>query len=269
MNTIKCRHVKDIALFKHGYVAEIELIEGSIPQQIGLADHIQYNNNNLQLPLHLVETKKEGIYYLFLDTSNYREQKNSIIEQFQYTSFTLGISEYSSFSIQSNYKKMLLIIDSSALFESLPIIDFLALNQINTDVYLITERNQGKDIDYLQHKLGNNIILVPSFDGLQSIFDGQAIGTYLFISGSWLMINTVTKIAYNAGFTDDEIQYKGVGPKKEKIMCVKCYSLNENQMDDEVDEITCKHCNAVLEVSNHYSKRHVAYLGYIKDKEYV
>lgn len=83
------------------------------------------------------------------------------------------------------------------------------------------------------------------------------------------MINSVKEMAYISGFTDDEIQYKGLGQKKEKIMCVKCYSLNQNQMDDEVDVIICKHCNAMLEVSNHYSKRHAAYLGYIKDKEYV
>ncbi|OHR65644.1 hypothetical protein HMPREF3291_12535 [Bacillus sp. HMSC76G11] len=261
MNTIKCL-IQEERTFDKGFMAEVKVVEGSIPQLIGFADQVQCNDTIYHLPIQLVETyKKDRKYRIFFSTSAYQEQKR-LIDQLRYQIFELNVSDYSFFQFQPNDRKILLLIDESALFESLAIIDLLSLKKIETDIYIKTERQQGEIIDYLQSKLHSNLNFLSSSGSQEaySILDDQIIGTKLFISGPWPMIHQIKQMANAAGFTDEEIQFKGIGRKKEKVFCVKCYSYNRKPNKN---EITCEHCKTVLDVSNHFSKRLDAYLGYI------
>ncbi|MEJ9232133.1 hypothetical protein LAV79_22230 [Peribacillus butanolivorans] len=263
MDTIKCL-IQEERTFDQGFVAEVKVIEGSIPQMIGVAGQVQCNDTIYQLPIQIVETcKNDRKYRLFFSTAAYQEQKRlQIAEQLRYQIFELKVSDNSFFQLQPSDRKMLLLIDESALFESLAIIDFLSLKKIETDIYIKAKRQQWEIIDYVKSKLHSNINFLSSSESQEaySILDEQIIGTKLFISGLWPMVHHIEQMAKVVGFTDEEIQYKGIGRKKEKVFCVKCYSYNRKKNQN---EITCEHCKTVLDVSSHFSKRLDAYLGYI------
>ncbi|WP_067727607.1 dimethylamine monooxygenase subunit DmmA family protein [Oceanobacillus damuensis] len=265
MHPINCKLLSKLKTFEQGHIAEVELTKGSIPNMIAYADQIVCNETTIQLPVYLIKTNEEGICRLFINTSINNGEYLSISEG---DFFEINISEYSHFKIPERCKKMLLLMEEAALFDNLVIIDFLSFNGVEANVY-VKAGEQGELLGYLQHY--HNINLITSLDNfkLQTIFNNQVIGTRLYISGSWSMINFVKNVAYNSGFTDDEIQYNGLGQKKEKIMCVKCYAFNTNQTGDEIEEMICEHCNTKLEVSSHYSRRLGAYLGYVKAEEAV
>ncbi|MCH6269253.1 dimethylamine monooxygenase subunit DmmA family protein [Neobacillus citreus] len=167
---------------------------------------------------------------------------------------------------QSKCRKVLFLIDESNLFNSLATIDMLSQNNIETEIYVKTDRQQGKMIDNIQHKTSNKINYVSSFenDKVESLLNGQLIGTRIFISGPWSMIRQIKEIASSVGFTDEEIHYHGSDEEGKRVYCVKCYSYNKAEIDS--NEITCSHCNTVLDVSKHFSKRLDSYLGYIQAK---
>ncbi|EIJ82032.1 hypothetical protein PB1_03805 [Bacillus methanolicus PB1] len=265
MSKIKCRLIREERLFKDVYTAEIKVIDGFLPQTVGVIKKIQYKDDLFQIPIRYVETcMNKGTYRLFFHNSTGRENDYLLLMgDFQNQLIELEVSDYSLFQLQSNPKKVLLFIDELAIFESLAIIHSLSLNKIETYLYIKTDRKQEETISYLQHLLPNRIKCVSSFSyqEVSPILDKQVMGTKLFISGMWPMIRKVKEIAYAAGFTDEEIQYKGIGRKNEKIFCVKCYNLNRKKNEYET---TCENCNTILDVSTHFSRRLDAYLGYIK-----
>ncbi|KMY42719.1 dimethylamine monooxygenase subunit DmmA family protein [Peribacillus loiseleuriae] len=264
MNTIKGKIIQEENSFDQGYVAEVKLHAGSNSQMIGFANQIICNKNRFKLPVYLVETgKQEGTYRLLINTTTYSEEKRErLVEQLRDHEFELVVEEDPYFELHHGCQKMLLFIDQSALFVNLAEIDFLSLKNIEFNVFVIAEEKDPV-LDYLQHKHGNNIKILSSFtaDNIQAVLDQQLIGTKLFISGDWPLVRDVKQAAYEAGFTDAEIQTKEIGKKEEKVYCVKCYNHNEKTNSS---EIKCEHCHTVLDVSNHFSKRLDAYLGYIQ-----
>lgn len=94
-------------------------------------------------------------------------------------------------------------------------------------------------------------------------FSQQKMGAYLYIAGHSDFIKKVEKIASEAGFSEQEIQAKVIGPIKKKLVCCKCHGGNE--IGDEL-MVFCRSCGIQLEVSDHYSRRLDAYLGYVTIK---
>jgi dimethylamine monooxygenase subunit C len=90
-------------------------------------------------------------------------------------------------------------------------------------------------------------------------FNQQKMGTYLYVSGEWEFVNRIKHLALEAGFSEYEMQLKVLGRIRKKLICCKCHGVN-----DVCDEwhSCCVHCGLKLEVSNHYSRRLEAYLGY-------
>jgi dimethylamine monooxygenase subunit C len=91
----------------------------------------------------------------------------------------------------------------------------------------------------------------------------QKMGAYLYIAGQLDFVKRVEKIAYEFGFSEQEIQVKVIGPIKKKLVCCKCHGFNEIEAEL---MIICSKCGIELEVSDHYSRRLDAYLGYISIK---
>lgn len=267
MQAIKCKHIKEGRTFEQGYVTEVKILEGSIPRMIGIAEKIQCNDTTFQVPIQLVETcKKEGKYRLYFNTSAMQESNPFYLaEQLQTQSFELNCLEHPFFEHHPNYRKVLFLIDESDLFDNLAIIDLLTQNKIETAIYVKTDRQQGEILDHIQDITHKNINYLSSFenDDVETLLNEQMIGTRIFISGPWAMIHQIKEIANSVGFTDEEIHYNGSGENNNKIYCVKCYSYN---MSQNTNEITCKHCNTVLDVSKHFSKSLDAHLGYIQVK---
>ncbi|MGE8081214.1 dimethylamine monooxygenase subunit DmmA family protein [Peribacillus loiseleuriae] len=264
MNTVKGRVIQVENSFDQGYIAEVKLLSGSNSQMIGFAKQIICNQTRFKLPVYLVETgKQEGTYRLLINTTTCPEQeKLRLVEQLKDQEFELVVEEDPYFELHHNCQKMLFIIEQTALFVNLAEIDFLSLKNIEFSVFVIGEEKDPIR-DYLQNKHGCNVTILPSFTShdVQTVLDKQLIGTKLFISGDWSMVRDVKQAAYSVGFTDKEMQTKEIGIKEEKVYCVKCYNHNKKTNSS---EITCVHCHTILDVSNHFSKRLDAYLGYIQ-----
>lgn len=88
----------------------------------------------------------------------------------------------------------------------------------------------------------------------------QKMGTFLYLSGKYAFVNRLKNLAFEAGFSEYEMQVNVCGPIPKKVICCSCYGWN--QADDDLD-INCQHCGLKLEVSSHYSRRLEAYLGYL------
>ncbi|GED66868.1 hypothetical protein BRE01_05700 [Brevibacillus reuszeri] len=94
---------------------------------------------------------------------------------------------------------------------------------------------------------------------LEQWFSQQKMGTYMYLSGKWEFVSRIKNLALEAGFTEFEMQLKVIGPARKKLLCSKCYGIHEVE---EVLHVICIHCGLYLEVSNHYSRRLDAFLGY-------
>jgi dimethylamine monooxygenase subunit C len=94
-------------------------------------------------------------------------------------------------------------------------------------------------------------------------FSKQKMGAYLYISGKADFVKRIKDIAIMAGFTKHDMQSLFNGPVKQKLICCTCHGLNE--VSDQT-HVVCVHCGQELEVSDHYSRRLDAYLGYVNIK---
>ncbi|WP_134704565.1 dimethylamine monooxygenase subunit DmmA family protein [Ammoniphilus sp. YIM 78166] len=141
--------------------------------------------------------------------------------------------------IPENAKKILVFLEDIQLVEQARALDELAMKTMETHIFIKSS---------------------ISMSDVSNILKQQLIGTHLFICGTWPFIQEIKEKAYLAGFSEDELHYEVMGPRKEKAFCVKCYSYNPRQQED---KISCRNCQTSLLISNHYSRRLDAYLGYI------
>jgi dimethylamine monooxygenase subunit C len=91
----------------------------------------------------------------------------------------------------------------------------------------------------------------------------QKMGTYLYISGAADFVKRIQNKALKIGFSEHDFKSLPIEPVKKKLVCCTCHS--ESEVDDE-PHVTCAHCGLELEVSDHYSRRLDAYLGYVTIK---
>jgi dimethylamine monooxygenase subunit C len=154
--------------------------------------------------------------------------------------------------IPKNGKKMLLFLEDTEFLKEVNFLDSLAKQKIEKNIYLIMDHVSADD---------RSIIIPFSMNDVSTILTKQLVGTHLLIAGKLPFIQEIKEKAYLAGFSENEVQSVVLGPKQDKVFCVKCYSSNLKQ---QAEEIHCSHCETTLQVSNHFSKRLNAYLGYIK-----
>lgn len=91
----------------------------------------------------------------------------------------------------------------------------------------------------------------------------QKMGTYLYISGAADFVKRIQNKAWKIGFSEHDLFSLPTGPAKKKLVCCTCHGVSE--VDDQ-SHFTCAHCGQDLEVSDHYSRRLDAYLGYVTIK---
>ena len=94
-------------------------------------------------------------------------------------------------------------------------------------------------------------------------FSQQKMGAFLYISGKADFVKRVQNKAFKIGFTEHDSQSLSIEPAKTILVCCTCHG--ENEVNHET-HVTCAHCGQELEVSNHYSRRLDAYLGYVTIK---
>lgn len=94
---------------------------------------------------------------------------------------------------------------------------------------------------------------------LLDLLSNQSIGTYLYILTSWELLEPLARYAEEAGFSDAEMECHGFGPRSKQVFCSACQKLNQVLQET---RIICRYCGEALSVSDHYSKRLQAFLGY-------
>jgi dimethylamine monooxygenase subunit C len=127
-----------------------------------------------------------------------------------------------------------------------------------SSLYVLVQQAMKENVPFDFHVLDD---VTDSFLG--QWFDQQKMGTYLYISGRWESVKRVGILALEAGFFEHEMQWKVIDHGRKAVMCCKCHGVNE---DGGNSHITCQHCGIRLEVSDHYSRRLEAYLGYVTIK---
>ncbi|MFT9598607.1 dimethylamine monooxygenase subunit DmmA family protein [Mesobacillus sp.] len=94
-------------------------------------------------------------------------------------------------------------------------------------------------------------------------FSKQKMGAYLYISGTADFVKRIQGVAMKAGFSEHDMQSLIIGPAMKKLVCCTCHG--ENEVLDQ-SQVACLHCGQKLEVSDHYSRRLDAFLGYVTIK---
>lgn len=255
MNAIRCKIFREEMLFDNVFTAEAHLMNDTLPYKVGVLNNIQLSDGTLliQHPAYYVKiSENENLHRIF-----YTSSKQPPLE--------LKGLENPLFTLWPSTKKVLLFINEESLFESLAILHFLHCSNIEFRLYIDLRQKEMEKLHYLQKNFLNRTTILSSFSEkvILPILRKQLIGTRLFISGQWTMVEQIKQMAYNAGFSDEEIQFRGIGKQNDKIFCVRCYQVN-NRNDIDEQEPVCEYCQTALDISRHYSKRLNAYLGYVK-----
>lgn len=249
MNVVKCEILQVYNIFESIYSAEVKVVEGDFPNEVGLS---MSSNPLPSIVSYHVISHQERLFRLF-----YQSCKESPF-------INLTFNNDKQLSITKPFKRLLLCIDDSSIIESLALIRYLTTKFFDCYVYFMTDMNfaDNKSL-YFQDILGERFSKITfSQDNMNQILQSQEIGTRLFLLGKWSMVEELKKMAISIGFTDEEMDIYGVGEKIDYIFCAKCYqfSMKPNPLHGET---TCSHCQTSLDVSSHFSKRLNAYLGYI------
>ncbi|MCM3791051.1 hypothetical protein M3221_22175 [Domibacillus indicus] len=176
---------------------------------------------------------------------------------------TIQAEEINHFSIPSHTAKLLIVLDEAALLEGGSSLQPFFSTDIRLH-FIVQTKQTKKHILYSYPELSSyslDCLVTVSSERLLSILRIQFIGTRLVVAGSAPFVKTVRNHAETAGFSDEEMQLKIIGSQKDTVFCVKCYSRHDR---NEKDFFVCPSCRTELDVSSHYSKRHDAYLGYIR-----
>ncbi|MET3730047.1 hypothetical protein ABID52_003664 [Fictibacillus halophilus] len=95
---------------------------------------------------------------------------------------------------------------------------------------------------------------------LEEFLSKQKMGTFLYVVLPYSEVHIVQTMATRIGFSSDEAQFIGYGEEWISIFCCRCHGLNRGE--EQQTELTCHQCKLKLEVSDHYSQVHHAFLGY-------
>jgi hypothetical protein len=95
---------------------------------------------------------------------------------------------------------------------------------------------------------------------LQTYLENQPMGTHLYIAASWASARRLTLVAEAAGYANEDIQVRGYGLKYQQVFCIACYTMNPI---DDASTVTCRQCGKLLSVTDHYSRRLDAVMGYL------
>ncbi|MDR7074402.1 dimethylamine monooxygenase subunit DmmA family protein [Fictibacillus barbaricus] len=100
----------------------------------------------------------------------------------------------------------------------------------------------------------------PDWTSFTSFLEKQKIGSYLYVSLPKSEIYQARVLAEKLGFSEETAQFIGYGENVVRVFCSRCHSINKTV--EEQREILCQQCVLELSISDHYSKKHNAYLGY-------
>ncbi|MFC7373493.1 hypothetical protein ACFQPF_17770 [Fictibacillus iocasae] len=104
-----------------------------------------------------------------------------------------------------------------------------------------------------QHSM--SVEWLPLDDSLGETLSQQKMGTTLHVALPWKQLKKVRKAAEAAGFSDEHSEYIGYGEKEQRVFCCRCHAIGTS-------DVQCASCGLILDLSDHYSTLHDAYLAY-------
>lgn len=84
------------------------------------------------------------------------------------------------------------------------------------------------------------------------------MGLRLYLAGPESFIWQVSAAARSTGLREDEIQREACGTPTRRVFCVHCRHIAEGVA---TNPATCPACGLLLEVRDHFSRAHAAYIG--------
>jgi hypothetical protein len=95
---------------------------------------------------------------------------------------------------------------------------------------------------------------------LYAWLSAQKMGTFLYIAGTADLVEQAKVQAYAAGFSDEEMSVIAIGAHTLRVFCVVCEDIVSTPP---AEQVTCPGCGKLLTVTDHYSPRLRACLGYV------
>jgi len=152
-----------------------------------------------------------------------------------------------------------MIQDHSSLIEGKRKFLFCADPEGARSLYILVRQAMDENVPF-----DFQIFLEESEEGfVDEWFSQQKMGAYLYISGKTDFVKRIQGEAIKAGFSEHDLQLLTIGPVKKRLVCCTCHAESEVS---EQTHIICAYCGQELEVSDHYSRRLDAYLGYVNIK---
>lgn len=99
---------------------------------------------------------------------------------------------------------------------------------------------------------------------LAQILGTADMGTQLYLAGTEGLIGQATKVALETGMELASIQAEHRGSEARRVQCAHCKGITENV---QTQPVVCTHCELVLSVRDHYSRRIAAFQGVCVDAE--
>ncbi len=96
---------------------------------------------------------------------------------------------------------------------------------------------------------------------LRSAIELACVGVRLVLIGPMPDIQAAAAVAAECGLFDEEVTLVPDGSEHRKVFCAHCRTVTVT-VEPVGSELECQGCATVLSISNHFSRRIAAYLGF-------
>lgn len=149
--------------------------------------------------------------------------------------------------LPTNFRKFLVLTDRFS--STLPIIHSLVDKLLQKELSVVL--HTVDQLNFADFSTTRNEVL--------SLLSSQTMGTFLYIAGSPEMVESLQRLAIEAGFTDSEMEVFRFGDINRMVFCAGCQVIFDVPL---VPQVTCQNCGLLLTITDHFSPRLRAYLGY-------
>ncbi len=101
---------------------------------------------------------------------------------------------------------------------------------------------------------------------LKSAIAVACVGVRLVLTGPTTDIQAAAAVAAECGLVEEEVVLVGDGSEHLIVYCPHCRIINTT-VEPVGSEVECRGCGTVLEITNHFSRRLAAYLGFAANAE--
>lgn len=95
---------------------------------------------------------------------------------------------------------------------------------------------------------------------LEYVFSGSRVGVRLVLAGPPTDIRAAAAVAADCGLLDEEVTLLSDGGGPRVIYCPHCRTTTTDEAAG--SEVACQGCTTTLTITDHFSRRRAAYLGY-------